>query len=107
MTNYWYDMSTANFVKVKSERPNDYALYETETETWTWDAAFVLVDIRRQRDSLLTRSDWTQLGDNTLTDQQKADARDYRTKLRDVTKDIGNPVNAAAIDWPTPPDFLA
>ena len=24
----------------------------------------------------------------------------------DVTKDIGNPVNAAAIDWPTVPDFL-
>ena len=106
MTNYWYDLENASFVKVKSEQPNEYAVYDPREETWTWDAASVLVDIRRERDSKLKMSDWTQLGDNTLTDQQKADARDYRTKLRDVTKDIGNPVNAAAIDWPTAPDFL-
>lgn len=106
MTNYWYDMNGGFFVKVKSERPNDYAVYETETETWTWDPAFVLMDIRRERDGRLGRSDWTQLGDNTLTDQQKADARNYRTKLRDLTADLNNPANTAAVDWPTPPDFL-
>ena len=106
MTNYWYDLDAHKFVKVKSEQPNEYAVYDPKEETWSWDAASVLVDIRRQRDSLLTRSDWTQIGDNTLTDQQKADARDYRTKLRDITKDIGNPVNAAAVDWPTIPGFL-
>jgi len=107
MTNYWFNIEEGSFVKVKSEQPNEYAVYNSKEETWSWDAALVLIDIRRQRDSLLTRSDWTQLGDNTLTDQEKADARDYRTKLRDVTKDIGNPVDAAAIDWPTPPSFLS
>ena len=106
MTNYWFNIETASFVKVKSEQPNEYAVYDPKEETWTWDAASVLVDIRRERDSKLKMSDWTQLSDTNLTAEQKAAAVDYRRELRDVTKDIGNPVNAAAIDWPTVPDFL-
>ena len=107
MTNYWYDMSAGDFVKVKSEKPNDYAIYESETETWTWDAASVLTDIRRERDGRLGRSDWTQLSDTNLTADQKAEAVNYRRALRDITIDIGNPANTAAVDWPTPPSFLA
>ena len=106
MTNYWFNIETASFVKVKSEQPNEYAVYNPKDETWSWDAASVLVDIRRERDSKLKMSDWTQLSDTNLTAEQKAAAVDYRRELRDVTKDIGNPVNAAAIDWPTVPDFL-
>lgn len=106
MTNYWYDLDLHKFVKVKSEQPNEYAVYDPKEETWSWDAASVLVDIRRQRDSLLARSDWTQLSDTNLTSEQKAAAVDYRRELRDITKDIGNPVTADAVDWPTVPDFL-
>jgi len=106
MTNYWFNMTDATFIKVESEQPNEYAVYDPTTKTWSWDAASVLIDVRRQRDSLLKTSDWTQLSDTNLTAEQKAEAVDYRRALRDVTIGIGNPVNAAAVDWPTVPDFL-
>lgn len=106
MTNYWFNMTDGTFVKVESAQPNEYAVYDAEKKSWSWDAALVLVDIRRERDSKLKLSDWTQLGDTTLTDSQKTEASEYRTKLRDVTKDLDNPVNTAAVSWPTVPDFL-
>ena len=106
ITNYWYDLEKLELVKVKSERPNDYAIYSSETETWSWDAALVLADIRRERAGKLMMCDWTQLTDTSLTDAQKAEAAEYRTKLRDITKDIGNPANVDAVSWPTVPDFL-
>ena len=108
ITNYWYSLDTNQFVKVKSERPNDYAYYVIATESWSWPAESVLADIRRRRNSLLTRSDWTQLSDTNLTAEQKAEAVDYRRALRDMTNALpDNPVTADAVDWPTPPDFLA
>ena len=68
----------------------------------------MLADIRRKRNSLLTRSDWTQLSDTNLTADQKATAVDYRRALRDMIDTLpDNPVTADAVDWPTPPDFLA
>ena len=106
MTNYWFNLTDQTFVKVESEQPNEYAVYDPLTKTWSWDAALVLVDVRRKRDSLLKTSDWTQLSDTNLTAEQKAEAVDYRRALRDVTINIGKPVNADAVNWPTPPDFL-
>ena len=106
MTNYWFNLTDQTFVKVESEQPNEYAVYDPLTKTWSWDAALVLVDVRRKRDSLLKTSDWTQLSDTNLTAEQKAEAVDYRKALRDVTINIGKPINADAVDWPTPPDFL-
>ena len=67
----------------------------------------ILIDIRRERDGKLWTSDWTQLSDTNLNAEQKAEAVDYRRALRDITINIGNPVTAASVDWPTPPDFLA
>ena len=107
MTNYWFNLTDNTFVKVESEQPNEYAEYDPLTKTWSWDAALVLVDVRRKRDSLLKTSDWTQLSDTTLTADQKAAAIDYSRALRDVSLGIGNPVTADAVDWPVPPDFLA
>ena len=106
MANYWFNLTDQTFVKVESEQPNEYAEYDPTTKEWSWDASLILADIRRERDSKLKMSDWTQLSDTNLTAEQKAAAVDYRRELRDVTKNIGNPVNAAAIDWPTVPDFL-
>ena len=106
ITNYWYDFTNSTFVKVESAQPNQYAVYNTATKTWSWDAASVLTDIRMRRNELLGVSDWTQLSDTNLTAEQKAAAVDYRRTLRDITNGLDNPVTADAIDWPTPPDFL-
>lgn len=107
ITNYWYDLTDKEFVKVESAQPNQYAVYSPTTKTWSWDAALVLTDIRMRRNELLGVSDWTQLSDINLTAEQKAAAVDYRRALRDITIGIGNPVDTDAVDWPTPPDFLA
>ena len=106
MTNYWFNLTDQTFVKIESEQPNEYAEYDPTTKEWSWDPALVLIDIRRERDGKLGRSDWTQLSDTNLTAEQKAEAVDYRRALRDITINIGNPVTADAVNWPTPPDFL-
>ena len=105
-TNYWFNLTDQTFVKVESEQPNEYADYDPLTKTWNWDASLILADIRRERDGKLGRSDWTQLSDTNLTADQKAEAVDYRRALRDITINIGSPVTADAVDWPTPPSFL-
>jgi hypothetical protein len=43
--------------------------------------------IRDKRDKLLTATDWTQVTDSPLTDENKEEWREYRQKLRDITKD--------------------
>jgi len=52
------------------------------------------------RHVLLRRTDWTQVPDNHLSDEEKQSWREYRQQLRDITKINGFPWN---FDWPTPP----
>ena len=55
---------------------------------------------RAERETLLIRSDWTQLPDNQLSDSKKAEWATYRQALRDLpanTSDYANPT------WPTEP----
>ncbi|WJM87280.1 tail fiber assembly protein [Dickeya chrysanthemi] len=54
-------------------------------------------DARRQRDNLLTASDWTQVSDAPV-DQQAW--RTYREILRQVPEQAGFPLNIA---WPSQP----
>lgn len=55
--------------------------------------------VRYERDELLKSSDWTQLPDVPLTEDQKAGWKSYRSQLRDVT-DQPDPFN---ITWPSTP----
>ena len=52
---------------------------------------------RRQRDNLLTETDWWANSDVTMTDEQRA----YRQALRDITLQEGFPHN---VTWPTKPE---
>lgn len=54
--------------------------------------------IRKQRDSLLRNSDWTQLADVNLTNKEEWNK--YRQYLRDITNQAGFPDN---VTWPTQP----
>jgi hypothetical protein len=56
--------------------------------------------IIKQRNALLSGSDWTQLPDNDLTIPQISEWRDYRRALRDITKQKDFP---NSVVWPTPP----
>lgn len=48
----------------------------------------ILESIRRRRNTLLKDSDWTQLPDSPLTEQQKLAWQQYRQQLRDITETI-------------------
>jgi len=55
---------------------------------------------RSRRNSLLRQSDWTQLVDASLAQQQKAAWQVYRQSLRDITTQSGFPENVV---WPIEP----
>lgn len=59
------------------------------------------MQIRAQRNSLLTLCDWTQLPDAPLTTEQKQEWAEYRQALRDVPEQAGFPENVA---WPLVPE---
>ena len=67
---------------------------EPEPEPLTWDT------IRAQRNFLLAQSDWTQLADAPLTQEQKNAWAAYRKALRDVPSSAATPEEVV---WPTAP----
>jgi hypothetical protein len=56
-------------------------------------------DIKKERNTCLQQSDWTQLPDVPLSTKEAWAA--YRQELRDITLQEGYPENVA---WPTPPN---
>ena len=56
--------------------------------------------VRVERDIKLGRSDWTQLADAPITDEQRIAWNVYRQALRDVPQQEGFPWN---VEWPTLP----
>ena len=65
-----------------------------EQETLTWDS------VRQKRVGLLFQSDWTQLADAPLTQEQKNAWAAYRQALRDVPSHFNLPEEVV---WPTAP----
>lgn len=59
------------------------------------------MQVRAQRNSLLTLCDWTQLPDAPLTAEQKQEWAEYRQALRDIPEQAGFP---DAVVWPTMPE---
>ena len=53
-------------------------------------------ELRRQRNQLLSETDYLALADSTLTDEM----RDYRQALRDLPANTGDPANPV---WPVKP----
>jgi hypothetical protein len=64
-----------------------------------------LNNVRRYRNQKLARSDWTQLPDNKLTEQQQQQWQTYRQQLRDITANLPEilPEKANGLSWPQPP----
>jgi hypothetical protein len=56
--------------------------------------------IKTSRDFFLKNSDWTQLSDVSLTEEEKQDWASYRQQLRDITKNFRMPNE---VRWPESP----
>lgn len=67
-------------------------------EAQAYDAA--MREVRRQRDHLLSVSDWTQVPDSPHTPEQRQAWKEYRQALRDLPENIEDP---AAVVWPQAP----
>lgn len=61
----------------------------------TWDK------IKQIRNLLLQKSDWTQLIDVDLSEENKLKWSAYRKELRDITETFRNP---SEVQWPISPD---
>ena len=57
---------------------------------------------RRTREQLLADTDWTQVADVDLTDEEVAAYHTYRQELRDITEHDNWPMLEEG-DWPTAP----
>jgi hypothetical protein len=79
---------------------NDPQPTEAELQA-AWDAyqaegGFEMEQLRRQRNQLLTETDWWASSDRTMTAEQTA----YRQALRDLPANTTDPANPV---WPTKP----
>jgi hypothetical protein len=66
---------------------------EVTDEQW-WAVA------RWWRTALLNESDWSQVSDNSLTEEQKEAWRQYRQQLRNITSDFTDPKEISFPDLP-------
>ena len=63
-----------------------------------------LNEVRSQRNSMLSSSDWTQIGDATLGDHTAEEWRTYRQALKDIPQ---NYTRVSEIVWPNDPPTQA
>ena len=62
------------------------------------------INIRAERNRLLTASDWTQSADSPLSSAKKTEWATYRTKLRTLPVDQSSVETEVAITWPLKPE---
>lgn len=92
--------------QVKSEFKGAGWAWSNSTMSWqVTDAAmankFALMMLRIKRDELLAQSDYTQMPDVVLSNQDEWDS--YRQALRDLPANNANALSTDDIVWPTPP----
>jgi hypothetical protein len=85
--------------------PTNGYRFNVNTKTWdepTQQEAYIsaVANIQTKRVELLYQSDWTQIPNGPLTQQQQEAWAVYRQQLRDIPEQSGYPFNVV---WPTPP----
>tara|TARA_Y100001937_G_scaffold84906_1_gene114852 strand:- start:154 stop:441 length:288 start_codon:yes stop_codon:yes gene_type:complete len=84
-------------LKLTSEEEAKRDIEEKEFKDGAFDRA--IADLRKERNKLLAETDYLALSDNTMTDEMK----DYRQKLRDLTKGLTTEKKVKAKKFPTKP----
>ena len=90
----------------KSQDPKVYVQSHFVPDDTAKDARLLAEEwtqIRRERDRLLTNSDWTQGSDSPLASGKKTEWATYRTKLRTLPEDQKAKKTYADITWPSVP----
>lgn len=84
----------------KPEKPSSSCFWNDATFTWVENIQLKEVEVKGYRNVLLNGSDWTQIPNGPLTEQQQQEWAVYRQELRDIASQSGYPFN---VIWPTPP----
>ena len=107
MEKYYWDNSTSSW-GYRGSPPNMAGLW-TGTE-WTWNQDAWENHIRQRRDQLLSSTDWTQLPDVSLSEDDLSQVTLYRSNLRGLLNTItASPESyptEESIPWPPRPYFL-
>jgi hypothetical protein len=83
----WYAIPEDNenkFYKLVSGAPVNMTEEEKDEYYFSLKTAYSYINLRRDRDELLTRSDWTQLPNSGLSESAKESWETYRQALRDL-----------------------
>ena len=88
---------------VRDPAPNYFYKWDLENEVWVFQSDYFLSELRKQRDQRIALTDWTQLPDAPLTEQQKTEWQTYRQALRDVPLNNSDVTSLEEVIWPTPP----
>jgi hypothetical protein len=96
-TNYW-----DGEWKEREKSPNVFSSWDGEN--WTWDHEELMTQIRGVRNVLLAKSDWTQMPDSPLSEDDKVYWQIYREELRDLAFVKEGVSNVENVSWPTPPE---
>ena len=70
---------------------------------WVLDTEMLQKEIRAKRNYLLSKTDWTQVPDAPVTEQQKESWRKYRQQLRDLPDAHINVTSLKEVVWPEQP----
>jgi len=81
-------------------RPSLEHEFDYSSKSWVLNINSLKEFIANKRNNLLYKSDWTQLPNGPLSEQQQSQWATYRQALRDITTQSGYPAN---ITWPTKP----
>jgi len=85
----------------KPAQPSQFHVFNYDVKQWVPDADLAGQYVKRQRNTLLYQSDWTQIPGNPLSFQKQQEWSSYRQALRDITMQPSYPFE---IIWPTQPE---
>lgn len=99
----WYELPDADLTGKHYKLVNGVVTAYTDAEVTTFMSQMVsssgFVDLRIERDKLLTACDWTQSSD-AASNVDKAAWAAYRQALRNLPSTVQDP---SKVVWPTPP----
>ena len=95
------DINTCEIEWLNETTPISKADIEAQFPAVEFDMA--MENLRAKRNKDLQDSDWTQLSDNTLTNDQRQAYMKYRTELRNITDGLTTVEQVNNVDYPDKP----
>lgn len=87
--------------KTRDAKSNDWQ--DWVDNAWLFNSVLFWLYVRNERNLLISASDWTQMSDNSLTNEKKTEWATYRQTLRNIPATHSAATSLENITWPTKP----